>query len=322
METRTQILPFDTKTGIRALNRLPLRALLMRFRNTRMPITKTCCLALGALLASMGLRAQTDFRDYSAGYIGEIGVEGGVAQYFGDLNTHSSFRSLKPTAGVFYRYFFTEYFGASAHVHFAQVGFSDYYNRNDYQHTRNLSFDSNLWDISLQGDMNFFRFEPGSLSYRFTPFFTLGIGALHFNPYTYYQDKKYYLQPLGTEGQGSPLYPDRKPYALWTFEIPLGVGAKYNLNRSWNVAVSATYHFTGSDYIDDVSTTYAGPGAFPPGVNGKQTIASVLQDRSGVYGTPIGIQGRQRGNSRDRDQYIGIEISLSYLLDGYHCPEF
>lgn len=287
-----------------------------------MPIPKFCCLLLVAGLLSPELRAQTDFRDYNTRYVGEIGLEGGSAEYFGDLNTRSSFRATKPLVGVFYRYFFTEYMGVSAHLHFGQLGFSDRYNTNHFEHTRNLSFNTNIWDFSLQGDLNFFRFEPGSLSYRFTPYFTVGAGVLHFNPYAYYQDQKYDLQPLGTEGQGSPSFPDRKPYALWTYEIPIGVGVKYNLSRSWNIACAATYHYTGSDYIDDVSTTYAGIGAFPPGIQGKQTVSSILQDRSGVYGTPIGTSGRQRGNSRNKDQFIGIEISLSYLLDSYHCPEF
>jgi len=267
-------------------------------------------------------RAQTDFHDYNTRYVGEIGVEGGIAQYFGDLNTQSSFKAIKPLIGIFYRYFFTDYFGVSAHLHFAQLGYSDAYNSDTFEHLRNLSFDTNIWDLSLQGDFNFYRFEPGSLSYRFTPYFTLGLGVFHFNPYTYYQDHKYYLQPLGTEGQDSPLYPDRKKYALWSFQIPMGVGIKYNLNRSWNIAGVITYHFTGTDYLDDVSTTYAGPAAFPPGIDGKQTMSAILQDRSDVYGAPIGQAGRQRGNSRNRDQFIGIEFNLSYLLDSYHCPVF
>src|SRR5690606_35083346 len=109
-----------------------------------------------------------------------------------------------------------------------QLGYSDVYNKDTFQHVRNLSFNTNIWNFSLQGDFNFFRFEPGSLSYRFTPYVTFGIGALHFNPYAYYENKKYYLQPLGTEGQYSPLYPDRKPYNLWTYDIPVGLGFKYN----------------------------------------------------------------------------------------------
>lgn len=277
----------------------------------------------GLFLPSV-LKAQTDFQNHNQTYVGELGVEAGGAQYFGDLNPSGSWNTLKPAAGIFYRYFINTYFGVSAHLHFAQLGYSDVYNSNTFQQLRNLSFNTNIWDFSLQGDFNFFRFEPGSRSYRFTPYLTAGIGVFHFDPYAYYQDRKYYLQPLGTEGQGSAQYPGRKPYNLWSFDIPFGMGVKYNLNRNWNIALSATYHLTGTDYLDDVSTTYAGPEVFLPGGsnNGKSNIAYILQDRSFVYGNRIGQKGRERGNSRDKDKFLYVEISLSYLFTTYHCPEF
>lgn len=271
---------------------------------------------------SFSLSAQSDFHNYNSHYVGEAGVEAGSVQYFGDLNTSASFKSPKITAGIFYRYFFNDYMGLSGHLRYAQLGYSDVYNTDTFEHTRNLSFNTDVWSMTLQGDINFFRFEPGSLSYRFTPYFTLGIGALHFNPYTYYENKKYFLQPLGTEGQRSPLYPKRKPYPLWTYEIPVGVGFKYNINSLWNIALTVTYHYTGTDYLDDVSTTYAGIEAFPPGINGKENIAAILQDRSGFYGTPIGIAGRQRGISTNKDQFVGIELSIAYLFSSYRCPAF
>lgn len=268
------------------------------------------------------LKAQADFHNYNQTYVGEVGAEGGVAQYFGDLNTSGSMNTLKPVLGIFYRYFVNNYFGASAHLHFAQLGYSDIYNSNTFQHLRNLSFNTNIWDFSIQADFNFFRFEPGSRSYRFTPYLTAGLGVFHFDPYAYYQDEKYYLQPLGTEGQGSVQYPERKPYNLWSFHIPFGMGVKYNLSRNWNIGLCATYHITGTDYLDDVSTTYAGPEVFMPGGNGKSNIAYILQDRSGVYGEPIGQAGRERGNSQDKDQFLYIEFSLSYLFTRYNCPFF
>jgi hypothetical protein len=51
-------------------------------------------------------------------------------------------------------------------------------------------------------------------------------------------------------------------------------------------------------------------------------MASILQDRSGVYGSPIGEAGRQRGNSQDKDRFLSIEVSISYLFETYHCPVF
>ncbi len=272
------------------------------------------------LVVSLVGKTQVFHHDNNQYYVGEVGLGIGAANYYGDLNTHNGFQAVKPSAGLFFRYFFTSYFGASFHLRYAQLGYSDVYNKDTFQHTRNLSFNTNIWDLSLQGDFNFFRFEPGNPRYNFTPYLSLGIGFFHFDPYAYYQDQKYHLQPLGTEGQGSPDYPDRKRYNLWSVEFPIEIGIKYNLNRSWNLQLSASYHFTGTDYLDDVSTTYAGPAAFHSKGTAIQQVAAILQDRSGVYGKPIGEKGRQRGDSRNKDQYVLVQVSLSYLFTRYRCP--
>ncbi|HUX83855.1 MAG TPA: DUF6089 family protein [Chitinophagaceae bacterium] len=264
---------------------------------------------------------QAQQEDISTYYTGELGVSGGSAEYFGDLNTSSSFKGLMPAVGVFYRYFFNQYVGLRLGVHFAQVGYSDALNTNPYEQRRNLSFNSNILEIAMQGDFNFFRFEPGT-KYRFTPFITFGVGAFTFNPYAYYQGNKYYLQPLNTEGEGSTLYPNRKPYSLVALCFPIGAGFKYNINKQFNVSLEASNRLTTTDYLDDVSKTYVEPVALPGGQGTHTNISYILQDRSGATGAPIGVPGRQRGNSQNKDQYIIIEISLSYLFTQYRCPKF
>ncbi len=86
---------------------------------------------------------------------------------------------------------------------------------------RNLSFNSNIWELALQGDFNFFKFIPGSEYFRFTPYITFGVGVFNYDPYAYYQGQKVFLRPLGTEGQGSAAYPDRKTYGSMAVCFPL-----------------------------------------------------------------------------------------------------
>ena len=50
---------------------------------------------------------------------------------------------------------------------------------------RNLSFNSNIWELALQGDFNFFRFMPGEPGFNFTPYITLGVGAFSYDPFAY-----------------------------------------------------------------------------------------------------------------------------------------
>src|SRR5678810_291543 len=74
---------------------------------------------------------------------------------------------------------------------------------------RNLSFNSNVWELAVQGDFNFFRFMPGEPGYNFTPYVTFGVGVFNYDPFAMLAGQKYFLRPLNTEGQGSALYPDR-----------------------------------------------------------------------------------------------------------------
>jgi hypothetical protein len=102
--------------------------------------------------------------------------------------------------------------------------------------------------------------------------------------------------------------------------IPLGVGVKYSLNRDINLGFEVVYRFTTTDYLDDVSTTYA-PDAqaqFLP--DGSPTLWYAMQDRSYETGTSIGIKGRQRGYSNQKDSYILAEFMISFNLTSYKCP--
>jgi len=252
---------------------------------------------------------------------GEFGVGIGAAHYFGDLNTRARLNRPKIAAGVFFRKNFGNYIAARVDANFAQLGYSDIYNtHNEFMHLRNLSFNTNVWELSLRGDFNFFRFLPGDPEFNYTPYVSFGIGVFSYDPYAYLNGKKYFLRPLGTEGQGSSLYPDRKPYGSMAISIPIGVGFKYALNSRYNIGIEITHRFTTTDYLDDVSKTYVDPAVFPPLPDGSPSPAQLLSDRSYEYGTPIGIKGRQRGVETNKDQFITALIYFTFNLQSYKCP--
>ncbi len=142
---------------------------------------------------------------------GEFGVGVGAGHYFGDLNTRASLRRPKFAASVFFRKNLGNYIAVRLGASFAQLGYSDQYNKyNDVMYSRNLSFNNRVWELNLQGDFNFFRFMPGERDFSFTPYITFGVGVFSYDPYAYLRGEKIFLRPLGTEGQGSTLYPDRK----------------------------------------------------------------------------------------------------------------
>jgi len=264
------------------------------------------------MLMSFNANAQT----YEYVQKGEFGITAGLAHYFGDINTRAGINRPKPAVGAFFRKAFGNYVGLRISAHFLQLGYSDTYSKNDFQKTRNLSFNSNVWEIALQGDFNFFKFVPGDPYHSFTPYITLGVGAFTFDPYAYLNGKKEFLRPLGTEGQLIG-YNGRKPYNTLAISIPLGVGIKYNINDRMNFSIEVAHRFTTTDYLDDVSTTYIGAGRFAP-----LSSAGLLQDRSYEIDPDniIGVEGRQRGWSKQRDQYIIAEIGLTYNISRYKCP--
>src|SRR3954462_12868753 len=255
---------------------------------------------------------------------GEFGVGIGMGHYFGDLNTRAAINRPKFSAGMFFIKQFNNYIGVKIAADYAFLGYSDKYSKNDVQKRRNLSFNTNLWEASLSGYFNFFKFLPGVEGYHYTPYVSLGVGIFSYDPFAYLQGQKYFLRPLGTEGQGDSLYPDRKPYSSMALCFPLTVGFKYALNENLNVFGEIGYRFTNTDYLDDVSTTYAGPEAFPaiPQPDGSliPSPAYLLQDRSYETGTPIGIKGRQRGNSLQKDAYVLLHFGVSINLSSYKCP--
>lgn len=280
-----------------------------------------CCLLIGVFSIN-SVKAQYE----AIVPEGEFGVSLGAGHYFGDLNTTAKINRPKIAFGAFFRKQFGTYTALRIAGHYAQLGYSDIYNtKNEFEFRRNLSFNTNIFELTIQGDFNFFKFFPEDPYYRFTPYITFGAGIFSYNPYAYYQGKKYYLRPLGTEGQGSSAYPGRKPYGSMAFCIPLGVGVKYALTNKINVGFEIVHRFTTTDYLDDVSTTFVDPAIFGTMPDGSTPIAAILSDRSNERGEPIGfVNGvaRQRGFPKQKDQYIMAELTVSFNISSYRCPSY
>ena len=255
--------------------------------------------------------------------LGEFGFTVGAAHYFGDLNTRGKINRPKPAVGIFYKKQYNNYLGIKLSAQYAQLGYSDIYSKDDFQKRRNLSFNTDIFELAVQGDFNFFKFIPGDRYYSFTPFVALGLGAFSFNSYSYLECKQVYLRPLGTEGQNID-YLDpttgvkRSPYGSLAICFPIGAGIKY-LSNNVNLSFQITHRLTLTDYLDDVSTTYVGIDKFPV-LNGQTSLAGVLQDRSYQTGALIGVEGRQRGLSKQKDQFIIAEIGISFSISTYKCP--
>jgi hypothetical protein len=269
--------------------------------------------AILIITSFFGINAKAQYETVQEG---EYGITIGAAHYFGDLNNRGAINRPKIAIGGFFRKQYGNYTALRISAHFAQLGYSDKYSQNEYQRRRNLSFNTNIFEFALRGDFNFFKFIPSDPNHSFTPYATIGIGVFSYDPYAYLNGQKYYLRPLNTEGE--TFYPGRKAYGTMAVCIPIGFGVKYALTEKINLSFEVSQRFTTTDYIDDVSTTYVGVDKFPS--PNPPSVAALLQDRSYVTGTPIGIEGRQRGFSKQKDQYGIAEFGISFNISSYRCP--
>jgi hypothetical protein len=251
----------------------------------------------------------------------EYGVSAGATQYFGDLNDNYGFKFVRPAFGVFLRDQLNPYIALKATLNYTQVGYDDKYNSDPWEKDRNLNFKSSIIELLVAGEFNFFKFSTGDFEHRFTPYLTIGAGAFYYNPYTTFRGKKYYLRPMGTEGQFVG-YADRK-YGSVAACFPIGAGVKWWIRPGVNFGFEIADRLTLTDYLDDVSATYVGASKFPNNPSNPNP-AYYLQDRS-IETNPnstLGQAGKQRGNTSSYDQYMMAQISLSFQFQTYRCPNY
>lgn len=255
--------------------------------NYRMP--KSVLIIL-FLLCSLSLRAQT----------WELGAAGGGSGYMGDLNLNNPVKVSGISFGGFIKRNFNGYLSAKLNYTYGNISAADSNSSSQQFRNRNLSFTTELSEISIIGEFNFMHYIPQAGKNKFTPFIYLGVGMVSYSPSTIYQGNKYLLRDYNTEGQ-------KKSYPPSAVSIPYGAGIKYNIMGKWTLGADIGYRQPNTDYLDDVS------GVYPLNPN-------FLSDRSGEKtGVHIGSPGSQRGDLSPRDTYFFAQISVSYTFVTQRC---
>lgn len=233
--------------------------------------------------------------------------------YLGDLNGQSMFGRVSAAGGFMARInidsrWAVTFVGSYGHV---QGG------NPDVEYRRNLSFRSHIAEGLLRAEFNFFPYGfRVTAQKRFTPFIFCGIGLFGFNPQACLGEVGakpvwYDLQPLGTEGQGTSLYPDRKRYQLMEVCMPFGLGLRFRLSSGMHLSAEYGWRKTWTDYIDDVSTTYVGAELLSGG-DGAESVAAALADRSGeVVPGYVNAVGIKRGDDSLDDWYAYFNASVT-----------
>lgn len=194
---------------------------------------------------------------------------------------------------------------------YAVVGGADRFSDKADTRIRNLAFETSIVELSAIGEYTLFNLYEQ----KFSPYAFVGIAAYHFNPYAYYNGAKTYLKPLSTEGQGLAGYADRPQYGLTQIAIPFGGGLKYAVNDNLRIGLELGMRKLFTDYLDDVSTTYADPNDLLLAKGQRAVDISYRGDEiaNGTVAYPN--KGEQRGSPKFKDWYYLTGIHLTYRIN-------
>ncbi len=181
---------------------------------------------------------------------------------------------------------------------------------------RNLHFRSKLAEISALAEFHpIFLFQPHVP--LLSPYVVAGIGYYKFQPEAFIDKTWIKLQPLHTEGQGFTEFPDRSEYKLQQWNLPIGIGVKYDVSRFATIRMEYIYRILGTDYLDDVSEQYIDPQLFSKYfAPDKAELARKVADRSNEIDTyHHTLPGAIRGNPKNKDAYFSFNLKASVILN-------
>ena len=235
-----------------------------------------------------------------------------------DLNARNS----QITAGGFLQVTCNHVIGLRIQVTFGSVKAYDSILQNGRnspgsRYSRNLHFKSTISEISFITEIHPQSFVSDQEQFgKFQYFVLAGIGRYHFNPKAHFNGKWIELQPLHTEGQGLFNGTIKESYKRSQWNIQAGGGVRFELNARFHIRCEMVNRILFTDYLDDVSTTYADPSVFFQSFPSEQAIlAKSVADRRFKEPGQTTNAGEKRGNPGNNDTFFHFGLSFSYLFN-------
>ncbi|HNX89512.1 MAG TPA: DUF6089 family protein [Paludibacteraceae bacterium] len=167
-------------------------------------------------------------------YRAEIGVQGGLNVYTGDINTVAkpdyflqNMQNMQPDFGMYFRYRFNP--RTALRLGYDYSTENGAYRFSDFAGPRTL--DQQLHILDLTGEYNFFDLEN--------------------NPYKSYSKK---ISPYIYAGLGIILLPDAESFfnKKYSPSVPFGFGVKWKITERWNLNVQWSNHFCLGDNLEGI----------------------------------------------------------------------
>lgn len=280
-------------------------------------------LTAAPLLALTLLASEADAQQFSKRkQYNSVGVSVNAMNYFGDITPKPSIPSFRAGAtrlnvGLSYTRRFAPRISARVSLAYGRITGDDAKaaDQNDvdakFRYNRNMNFRNDILELAAVGVFDLVENRNNYIKRPdFVPYLFGGVGVIHHNPKGTNADGKIVaLQPLRTEGQS-------KGYSLTQFVIPFGAGARYKLNRSFDVGLELGFRKTFTDYLDDVSTNYVSDVSKLNGADAQYFGWYATKGTALVPGTYDITQqgGEMRGKSNEKDWYTTLGVSVNYIL--------
>jgi hypothetical protein len=248
-----------------------------------------------------------------------VGVSLNAMNYFGDITPKPSIPSFRagatrPNLGLSITHRFAPRISARAALAYGRITGDDSKaaDQNDpdakFRYNRNMNFRNDILELSAVGIFDLIENRNNYLKRPdFVPYLFGGVGVIHHNPKGLDANGNYEaLQPLRTEAQS-------KGYSLTQFVIPFGAGARYKLNRSFDLGLELGFRKTFTDYLDDVSGNYAANRNALASGQAQYFGWDITRNFPGTY-ERANQGGEMRGKSNEKDWYTTLGVSVNYIL--------
>jgi hypothetical protein len=180
---------------------------------------------------------------------------------------------------------------------------------------RNLNFRNDLLEWYIRPEFTIYQDNDlgGRGRYR-TDFRLFGyVGAA-----LYYHNPKGQINREGDFYALQPLTTELVDYSRFGVSIPAGIGFHFTKRRRHRFGWDMGWRTTFTDYLDDVSTTYADPALLP-----NQDAINLANQTSFAYALDPTLPhpnnyapGAIRGDPTHNDSYLTMTFTYSYVLRG------
>ncbi|MBD79946.1 MAG: hypothetical protein CL840_13620 [Crocinitomicaceae bacterium] len=245
-------------------------------------------------------------------YLGELGGgSGGGRKWLLDME----WSQMKFSWQMGYRYNMSYRLATRFNFAWVKVAGNDQLTTNPQRNYRNLSFKSDIFELSLLIDYYIFRAKPGHVyhikgakGHKGMPFDVIafvGVGGFYFRS----KSDGVALRQLSTEGQG--LEGGAKKYSPISVSFPFGLSFNYVYYKNVKFGLDFSYRFTLTDYIDDASTVYYDNDKLR---SEKGELSAEMADKSDGSMPGNTMAGSPRGNPKNKDHYFTALFTVTYNL--------